>query len=87
MLTGWARSIQISPPQLSGDRFPWYWTYAIFLERRWEQISEISGLYGDPDAPGDDREIPKEYWHDQKRVDAWIERMKEKRREMSENPK
>lgn len=85
MLAGWARSVQISPP-LPGDRFPWYWTYAIFLEDRWKQIVEISSMYGDEEGDGDDVEIPKAYWHDARRVDAWIERMKQRRKEKMENP-
>lgn len=77
MLAGWTKTIQLSPPA----RWPWHWAYALFLEERWKQIQEISGIYGDEDAPGDDKEIPKEYWHDQRRVDEWIERRKEKRKE------
>lgn len=79
------RTVQINPP-LPGDRYPWQWTYAIFLEDRWKQITEISAVYGDEDGNGDDMEIPKTYWHDANRVDAWIERMKQRRKEKMNNP-
>ena len=42
-------------------------------------------MYGDEEGDGYDKEIPKEFWHDQKRVDQWIERRKEKRREKAES--
>jgi hypothetical protein len=38
-------------------------------------------MYGDEDGDGDDKEIPKAYWHDARRVDQWIERMKQKRKD------
>ena len=53
----------------------------LFLERRWKQIVEVSSIYGDEDGIGDQREVPKEYWHDKKRVDEWIELAKERRKE------
>jgi hypothetical protein len=85
-LAGWAKTVQISPP-LPGDRFPWQWTYALFLEERWRQIAEISGVYGDPDGEGDDREVPKAYWHDKQRVDDWIARMKQRQKDRIDNPR
>jgi len=38
-------------------------------------------MYGDEDAPEGNyyREIPREFWHDQKRIDKWIEQAKERR--------
>ena len=42
-------------------------------------------MYGDEDRTDDEKEIPKEYWHDQKRVDEWIDRRKKKRKEEREN--
>lgn len=72
--------------EIPAHRYPWSWSYAIFLERRWEQVQEISSMYGDDKGTGDDKEIPKEYWHDQKRVDEWIDRRK-KRREEEQNSK
>lgn len=45
---------------------------------------ELSSLYGDEEGDGDAREIPKEYWHDQIRVDNWVERMKDRRKKQLE---
>ena len=44
-------------------------------------------MYGDEDSVGIDKEMPKEFWHDSKRVDEWIERRKKKRKEDQENPR
>jgi len=41
-------------------------------------------MYGDDDVEGYDKEVPKEFWHDQKRVDKWIADMKEKRKKRNE---
>ncbi len=71
------------PPQ----RWPWHWTFALVLERRWEYISEISGAYGDEEAGGDFAEVPPEIWHDKKRVDKWVEDMKERRKDKSDQDK
>jgi hypothetical protein len=68
---------------LPAHQWPWRWTYALVLERRWEYIVEMSAAYGDDEGTGDDKEIPPEIWHDRKRVDEWIERMKAKRKEKS----
>jgi hypothetical protein len=83
MLAGWNLAIKngASVSYLPADRWPWHWTYALVLERRWEYIGEMSAAYGDEDAAGDDKEIPPEIWHDRKRVDEWIDRMKAKRKE------
>lgn len=78
------KSLEISPLAMPAHRIPWTWTYVLFLERRWEQIQEISAMYGDEDALGIDKEMPKEFWHDSKRVDEWIERRKKKRKEEQE---
>jgi hypothetical protein len=42
-------------------------------------------MYGDEDGTDDEKEIPKEYWHDQKRVDEWIEMRKRKKKEERES--
>ena len=46
-------------------------------------MQEISAMYGDEDKPEGtyEREIPKEFWHDQRRVDEWIEKAKQRRKE------
>jgi hypothetical protein len=48
----------------------------LYLEDRWKNILELSGLYGDDDEP----EPPREWWHDHKKVDEWVEEMKRKRK-------
>lgn len=68
---------------LTASEWPWQWTYALFLEKRWEQVQEISSLYGDDELPdgNDFKEIPKEYWHDRKRVDEWTEAAKQRKKD------
>jgi hypothetical protein len=78
MLVGWVRTLQAGnarASKLPAHEWPWSWTYAVVLEERWRQIQELS--VWDDDEVG----VPKEYWHDQKRVDAWVADMKQKRKE------
>jgi len=44
------------------------------LERRWEQMQELSTWDDDGNPP------PKEWWHDTKRVDDWVDERREARR-------
>ena len=80
-LTGWVKSAQWGGGTVSDlkvSRWPWQWTYAIVLERRWEQIQELAAL--DPEGDG----VPKEYWHDQERVDRWVDDQEQKRKDKQE---
>lgn len=87
MLAGWNLAMKsgasISP--LPAQKWPWHWTFALALEKRWEYVAEMGAVYGDEDGPDDDREIPPEIWHDQTRVKEWIERMKARRKEKNSN--
>ena len=59
---------------LTADRWPWHWTYAIVLERRWEQIQELGAWDDDGNPP------PKEFWHDHERIEQWVTDHKEARK-------
>lgn len=56
-------------------QIPWFWTYALVLEKRWEQIAELSAW------DEEDIGVPKEYWHDAKRVQEWVDEQKRKRKD------
>src|SRR3990172_2172682 len=77
VLSGWVRNNQLASASLSSllsHQWPWQWTYAVMLERRWEQMQELSTWDDDGNPP------PKEWWHDTKRVDDWVDERREARR-------
>lgn len=82
-MAGWNLAIRAGAEtsNLPAHKWPWQWTYALVLEKRWEYIAEISAAYGDEEAGGDKVEVPPEIWHDRKRVDEWIEERKKERKE------
>lgn len=48
-------------------RIPWWWTYALAFYRQVKSILETSAL--DPEK----LIAPKEYWFNQKELEAWYE--------------
>lgn len=62
--------------QLSAHRWPWSWTFAIALEKKWKNIRDIAGMYGNDDED----EPPREWWHVNEKVEEWIDKMKAKRK-------
>lgn len=83
MLSGWVLATK-TWGQSNPIKIPWHWTFALALERRWEYVSEVSAMYGDEEAGGDFEKVPPEYWHDMKRVNEWVDKMKERKREKRE---
>ena len=76
-MAGWVRNVRDGAvPSLPAHKWPWQWTYAIALEDRWKNIRELGGIYGDDEED----EPPREWWHDAKRVEAWVDKMKAKRK-------
>jgi hypothetical protein len=60
--------------QIPAHRWPWHWTYAIVLEKKWEQIQEL-GSWDDNGEPP-----PKEWWHDHKYIEDWVEEKRNERK-------
>ena len=77
---GWILTAQRGNAQISSlpaNKWPWQWTYAIVLQDRWRQVQDLAVLDQDEAQFG----VPPEIWHDQLRVDNWIEEQKRKRQE------
>ena len=64
----------MSPHPWSPDKWPWFWTFVVTLEERWEKIYGLSIMSDDDEPP------PREFWHDTKRLEAWIEQKRAERK-------